>query len=83
MFPIDTSSCWYQASVVNEMNRFYDQHRNNMEIQKHLYSVVQLLNLTDENGNELLDLGCGTAFLSEFCKEYKYSGADMFGCHLV
>lgn len=72
-----TGTCWHTPEVITEMNRFYDAHRNNLEVGKHFNTFTELLTLTDERGSELLDLGCGTAMLSDYCKEYKYTGADL------
>lgn len=74
---IDNNSCWYQQSCVDEMNRFYDAHHNNAEVCRHFSAFTQLLTLTDEKGSELVDLGCGTAMLSNYCKENVYIGADL------
>lgn len=71
------TTCWHTPEVINEMNRFYDLYKGNHEVGKHFNIFTQLLTLTDERGSELLDLGCGTAMLSEYCKEYKYIGADL------
>ena len=73
----DRDSCWYQQYVVDEMNRFYDMHGKNPEVTKHFSAFSELLSRCDEKGNELMDLGCGTAMLSEFCKDYKYHGTDL------
>lgn len=73
----DKNSCWYQQTCVDEMNRFFDTHRHNAEVCRHFSYFTQLLTLTDEKGSELLDLGCGTAMLSEYCKENRYRGADL------
>lgn len=74
----DKSTCWYQDNVSFEMNRFYDQHINGHEIAKHLAPFTSLLALVDPVGNpHLLDLGCGSAMLIPFCKEFRYFGADL------
>lgn len=73
----DKSTCWYNQTCVDEMNRFYDAHFKNMEVMKHLNVFTQLLHHADEKKCPLLDLGCGTAMLSEFCKENTYIGADL------
>lgn len=70
-------TCWHTPEVVNEMNRFYDAHFKNMEVMKHLNAFTQLLSAADEKNCPLLDIGCGTAMLSEFCKENTYIGADL------
>jgi len=73
----DKNSCWYQQTCVDEMNRFYDVNRINQEVCRHFFYFSQLLSHADEKGAELLDLGCGTALLSEYCKENHYRGADL------
>lgn len=75
---IDKDTCWYSPSeCAKKMNEFFDKHRNDMEVQKHLFTFVKLLEHVDEKGVKLMDLGCGTALLSEFCKDFKYYGADL------
>lgn len=73
---IDESTCWYQQDCVKEMNRFYDAHIKN-GVHSHLSAFTALLELTDERGSEVLDLGAGTGMISEFCKNYHYRGADL------
>lgn len=70
-------TCWHTPEVVHEMNRFYDAHRHDAEVGKHFETFKKLLRLTDLRGQELLDLGCGTAMLSDHCREFKYVGADL------
>lgn len=69
--------CWNSNECVSEMNRFYDKHHSDMEVQKHLFVFKELLNLSDTKDAELLDLGTGTALISEFCTEHKFFGADL------
>lgn len=69
------SICWHNDYCVDEMNRFYDKHLKNHNMTGHLKVLTDLLSLTD--GIEILDLGCGTGILSEFCGGYLYEGADL------
>lgn len=74
----DINSCWHQSGlIVEEMNRFYDQYIKNHNIADHMAAFVNLLAATDKQGSQLLDIGCGTAMLSEFCKDFHYCGADL------
>lgn len=76
--PADTVSCWHQPqTVTSEMNRFYDLHIKGHDIAEHMSAFTRLLMATDKQGSDVIDLGCGTAMLSEFCKEFKYFGADL------
>lgn len=74
---IDKGSCWYQDYCIEEMNRFYDLHIKNHDIKKHFSAFTELLQATQITGTELLDLGCGTGLLSEFCHDFVYRGADL------
>ena len=74
---VDESTCWYNDYCVEEMNRFYDIHIKNHDLTKHLGAFTRLLSLTDESGCQVIDLGCGTAMLSDFCKGHEYIGADL------
>lgn len=75
---VDQDVCWYKNEVIEEMNRFYDLHLKNQDIIKHFKPFTDLLEQIINNGDlTLLDIGCGTAMLSEFCKNYAYYGADL------
>lgn len=80
----DKSTCWHSGQqVVDEMNNFHDKHIKNHEITKHMEPFTSLLNMIASNNldalmnSELLDLGCGTGMLSQFCKNFTYTGADL------
>ncbi len=78
MQEVDKKTCWYRPEIViEEMNRFHDKHIRNHDIQKHLLPFTELLALTDHPGEDVIDLGCGTAMLSMFCKNHRYIGADL------
>lgn len=78
---VDESSCWYNDYCVTEMNRFYDIHLKNQDLRKHLIAFTTMLGIINIPGERIIDLGCGTAMLSEFCKEYEYIGADL--AHII
>jgi FkbM family methyltransferase len=75
----DRNSCWHQQSVIEEMNRFFDQHSKDLEVMSHLLAFTHLLSRTDLAGQHktIIDLGCGTALLSEFCPGFEYYGSDL------
>jgi FkbM family methyltransferase len=73
---LDTNTCWYAADCVPEMNRAYDQAKAT-EVAGHLGVFAELLRSTDLKNVSILDLGCGTALLSEFCQGFKYTGSDL------
>ncbi len=76
---MDKETCWYKEGGVKEMNVFYDKHIKNgcdYFIQEHMNVFKSLIDSVP-NG-KLLDLGCGTGMLSEFCNGHEYYGADMF-----
>lgn len=80
---IDTTTCWYDQLVVDEMNRFYDIHRYNPETSWHFDNFSTLLKcITDREDpklfpSTLIDLGCGTGQLQDYCQGVEYWGADL------
>ena len=74
---MDLNTCWYQNSCSEEINHFLDMNKNNQEIFNHLKYFTELLKSTDEKGVDFIDLGCGSAVLSEYCKDQKYTGVDL------
>jgi len=67
--------CWYQKECVESMNRFEDECIKNQDIQPHYESFLELLN--ECGTGKLLDLGTGTARISQFCKNFEFYGADL------
>ena len=67
--------CWYQKECVESMNRFEDECIKNQDIQPHYKSFNELLNLCGTG--KLLDIGTGTARISQFCKNFEFVGADL------
>lgn len=67
--------CWYQKECVESMNRFEDECIKNQDIQPHYASFLELLN--ECGSGKLLDLGTGTARISQFCKNFEFYGADL------
>lgn len=74
---IDTSTCWYNESCVEEMNRFHDAYKDDESVNEHLKVFVKMLEDTGLSNVPLLDIGCGTAMLSKHCKTFLYHGADL------
>jgi FkbM family methyltransferase len=73
------ADCWHNAEGIRYMNKFFDEHiaTNNPEVVDHLAAFTELLRTTGEHDVEIMDLGCGTAMLSTYCKPFKYLGADL------
>jgi len=67
--------CWYQKECIESMNRFEDECIKNQDIQPHYKSFNELLSLCGTG--KLLDLGTGTARISQFCKNFEFYGADL------
>ena len=78
----ENNICWKENYVIEEMNRFYDNHVKGHEPNSHFLNVVELLNLCGDG--KLLDIGTGTAAISEFCKDFEFFGCDLgpiiYGC---
>ena len=68
--------CWKNDYCIDEMNRFYDNHVKGHEPNAHFLNVVELLKEC-ESGTKLLDIGTGTAAISEFCKDFDFYGCDL------
>lgn len=77
MQEVDQSMCWYKQACADKMNEFYDSQIKNHDLRFHMSAFTRLLDRTDLKGVKLLDLGCGTAMLSDFCKDFTYVGADL------
>ncbi len=75
--PTDKDTCWYQDAVIESMNRFHDIHIKGHNLAEHLKAFTDLLAETDNDGEEIIDLGCGTAMLSQFFPRHTYIGADL------
>jgi len=68
--------CWTEPFVVDEMNKFYEASIRDFQYFKHLFILVDLISNSKGHNGDMLDIGCGTAFLSELCYSSKYTGAD-------
>jgi predicted SAM-dependent methyltransferase len=67
--------CWYQKECIDSMNKFEDECIKNQDIQPHYASFLELLDLCGYG--KLLDIGTGTARISQFCKRFDFVGADL------
>lgn len=67
--------CWYQKECIESMNRFEDECIKGQNIQPHYASFNELLDICEDG--KLLDIGTGTARLSQFCKRFEFVGADL------
>ena len=65
---------------------FYDRYLKDHALSQHFKAFTDLLehprvkqNFPDKYGvaGDIIDIGCGTAMLSEFCKGHNYRGADL------
>ncbi|MDD5013489.1 MAG: FkbM family methyltransferase [Atribacterota bacterium] len=74
----DEKTCWYQDSCCDEMNAFYDKEIKGKAPYPHIEVFKSLIGLIDdEKGKNLLDIGCGTAMISEYCTNFLYFGTDL------
>ena len=69
----ENNICWKENYVIEEMNRFYDNHVKGHEPNAHFLNVVEMLNECDK-GSKLLDIGTGTASISEHVKPFEFYG---------
>lgn len=72
----ELEDCWHMEECVAEMNRFFDEHILNQDTQPHYKPFTDLLNEC-EKGTRLMDIGCGTAATSMYCKDFEYEGSDL------
>jgi len=71
------TDCWSTTEVCAQMNAFLAQvRRENLQFY-HMEVFQRLLEKTDCKGEKVIDLGCGTAHISEHCTAYQYAGADL------
>lgn len=70
------SMCWYDQACVDSINKFVDVSVKNNPPAEHIGNLKELLALC-ERGTDLLDIGCGSAMVSYFCKDFNYYGCDL------
>jgi FkbM family methyltransferase len=75
--PDAKTMCWYRDDCGADMNKFYDIHLKDQDINEHMKGFTSLLQLVEPKGTPLIDLGTGTAMISEFCKDFQFVGADL------
>ena len=66
--------CWYQKECVESMNRAHDASINE-DTHPHFKAFTDLLDQCEKG--KLLDLGTGTARISQYCKGFEFYGADL------
>ncbi len=66
--------CWYQKECVESMNRAHDASMSE-DTHPHFKAFTDLLDLCGYG--KLLDIGTGTARISQFCKNFEFVGADL------
>lgn len=71
------NDCWHNEAVIDQMNEFYQQHKENSEVTKHLTVFTRLLEIADENNCPVLDIGAGTGSLCQYLPDNSYVGADL------
>ena len=73
---IDETTCWYQKSGIDEMNKAHDKHLQEEE-SYHCKIFTQLIPFLDARGSSILEIGCGCGFLSTYMEDFVYTGADL------
>lgn len=77
MGDFDKSTCWYQQDqIVAEMLKNYDVYLPLMDATVHIKTLKKIIELLPP-GQNILDVGCGTAQISLLFKQHNYVGADM------
>ena len=66
--------CWYQKECVESMNRAHDASMSE-DTHPHFKAFTDLLDQCEKG--KLLDLGTGTARISQYCKGFDFYGADL------
>lgn len=72
--------CWYDWKSVEATNRFYEENIKVRDLSNdgHIKFYIKLLNFIDVNSNrQLLDLGTGSAMISEYSKGFTFTGSDL------
>ena len=84
---VDKTTCWYDDNVVNEMNRALPSYKAIKDQTFHLTTLRSCIEQIGQEQLNLLDLGCGTGFASEYCNPHNYFGTDLphiiNGCALI
>lgn len=79
----DKNTCWHKINSIKKMNEFYDENvkgkyiNQQMEEFYHLKILNENICKVEEKNLNILDIGCGTAFISDFFKEHNYTGSDL------
>lgn len=73
------NTCWYNEQHIENMNRFYINDVRNKPVFEHYKIIDEFIDyVRDTDGiGTLLDLGCGTAYLSEHRRDFSYIGCDL------
>ena len=66
--------CWYQKECVESMNWAHDASMSE-DTHPHFKAFTDLLDQCEKG--KLLDLGTGTARISQYCKGFEFYGADL------
>ena len=76
-----TQTCWYDKDGICEsMNRALSQALPVLNQTPHIAAFQRLMDsITARAGKglKILDIGCGTAMISLFCKDHHYTGCDL------
>jgi FkbM family methyltransferase len=74
---MEENICWHTEGCAEEMNQAFENFKKSNDNLFHLMTLKELILTLDSKGSTVLDLGCGTGFISEFFNGYKYIGADL------
>lgn len=74
---VDKSTCWYDDNVVQEMNRALVSYKKIQDQTYHLTTLRSCVERVEGKELNLIDLGCGTGFASEYRQGHNYFGADL------
>lgn len=71
---------WYDPKVCEAMNAFYEKEVKPFDLSNHGHVAVfvKLLNQVNKSaGVNLLDIGTGVGWISDYCKDFEFTGSDL------
>ncbi len=76
----DKSTCWYNSGeIAASMLKAYEQSQPDFYKLPHIQALIELIKLIPKGKEKkmLVDIGCGTAQISQLFSDFLYMGADL------